>query len=601
MFERQASVLDRPGGSAVETELRRLLDSVSSELELHPPVPCVEWVPELAGRRRTADARFAARAERLDQLATEGGAHLERAVRAQRELSRAAAEQAEALAGFARCRPSSFDRPESEIGAAAARTRAARPAVLADVSEWAVDEVSTGLGLTADAAQGLLVDSLLLVDRLPATLDALADGRISWGHARVMTDLVAPLRDEVRADAEARLLARSAGKTRNQLRAAARRLVMELDAAAVARRVTEAVRRRRVVVHGGDDGMATLSVVLPAPVARALQDALRRFADAAATEGDERTREQRMVDCLVDLVLRPGEHGLSPVQARITLVTAIETLLGGDEPGEVDGDLVPAQMVRELAEALGLMPRTDPPEAEREPLADPDPEPPSRTAADPGPERAPVDELDRSPADERARAGLADLLTARVLRGTALAHRPHLGLIDGLSGQLVALTDALALRAAAAPAAPSGHHRRRRGTDPRPSWTRSSGCATGAAGSPAAARGRSAATSTTLCRSRTARPRTTTCAASAGTTTGSATRRPAGRCAASPTAGWSGPPPPARCSSPTRHASGRTTTCRRTRRPQGHGRRKGPRRAIRHRSEPRRATSPPAVPRQPDR
>ena len=346
--------LEGRGGSLLEAELRRFLEGITYELD-----------PAWRSHRRAAqvaaaDARLAAGAARLDRLATAGGEHLTRAREAQQALSRAAAEQARALAGFARCRPSSFDRPESEIGAAAARTRAARPAALADVSEWAVDEVVTGLGLTARAAEALLVDSLLLVDRLPATLEALAAGRISWAHAQVMTDLVAPLRDGVRGEAEARLLARADGKTTTQLRAAARRLVMKLDAASVARRVTEAIRRRRVTVYAGDDGMATFSAVLPAPVARALQDALRQYADAAATEGDERTREQRMVDCLVDLVLRPGEHGLSPVQARITLVAAVRTLLGGDEPGEVDGDLVPAQMVRELAEALGVLPVATP-------------------------------------------------------------------------------------------------------------------------------------------------------------------------------------------------------------------------------------------------
>ncbi|OMQ15124.1 hypothetical protein A7K94_0211690 [Modestobacter sp. VKM Ac-2676] len=191
-----------------------------------------------------------------------------------------------------------------------------------------------GLGLTTDAATCLLVDSLLLVDRLPATLDALADGRITWAHAQVMTDLIAPLPDEVRAAAEERLLAKVDGRTRTQLRAAARRMVQKLDASAVARRVTEAIRDRRVTVHAGDDGMATLGATLPAPVARAMRDALGRYADAAAGDGDERTRQQRMVDCLADLVLRPGEHGLAPVQAHITLVAAVETLLGGSEPGE---------------------------------------------------------------------------------------------------------------------------------------------------------------------------------------------------------------------------------------------------------------------------
>ena len=42
---------------------------------------------------------------------------------------------------------------------------------------------------------------------------------------------------------------------------------------------------------------------------------------------------------------------------------------------------------------------------------------------------------------------MTDLLAARTLRGTALAARPHIALVDELTGQLLALTDATGLRA----------------------------------------------------------------------------------------------------------------------------------------------------------
>ncbi|MCW2509746.1 MAG: putative endonuclease, partial [Modestobacter sp.] len=140
-------------------------------------------------------------------------------------------------------------------------------------------------------------------------------------------------------------------------------------------------------------------------------------------------RAQRMVDCLVDLVLRPGEHGLAPVQAQLTVVATVRTLLGDDEPGEVDGDLVPAEMVRELAYALGLLPRPA-----GEPVDIPEP---ADTAAP-----APAEDLGTADA-----SGPADLLGTRTLRGTALAHRPQIALADDLTGQLAALTDAAGLRA----------------------------------------------------------------------------------------------------------------------------------------------------------
>ncbi len=414
MFE-EVSQLFEGRESALEERLRAAVDELVYELadeyQAHgSPFDVAEEV--VPGAARLAD-QFEA-----------GADHLARAREAHRTLARAAADQASALADFARSRSASLDRPDSEIGAAAAATRAARPAALTPVSEWAVDEVAVALQVSGAAATDLLVQSITLDERLPGTLRALREGRISWAHARVMTQVVAPLPDEVRGEAEERLLARVAAKTPPQLRAAAQRLAQRLDAEAVARRVRQAIRERRVVVHAGDDGMATLSAVLPAPVARALRNALEQYADAAAAEGDERTRAQRMVDCLVDLVLRPGEHGMPPVQVRLTVVAAIETLLGGREPGEVDGDLVPAEMVRQLAIALGLLPRPEPAVAEDE---EPGRQPPARVRPD-------------------GRDALAELLRAYRISGTALAERPHIALVDELSGRLLALADASSLR-----------------------------------------------------------------------------------------------------------------------------------------------------------
>jgi hypothetical protein len=129
-----------------------------------------------------------------------------------------------------------------------------------------------------------------------------------------------------------------------------------------------------------------------------------------------------MADCLLDLILRPGEHGLAPVQAQLTVVATVQTMLGGDDPGEVGGDVVPAGTVRALARALGLLPD----------------EPPTAEAS----KEAPTDEH----ADVDAPA-LTDLLNTRTVSGTALGQRPHVAVIDELTDQLLALTDAVGLRA----------------------------------------------------------------------------------------------------------------------------------------------------------
>src|SRR4051812_20582283 len=356
-----------------------------------------------ASTRRTTDA-----ASRLSASFEAGSLHIAEGRAAQGMIGAHQARRARAGAAFCPSRPATLDRPDSEIGAAAAATRAARPSALAAVSEWAVDEVATALSVTESSATRTVVQSLQLVERLPGTLAALERGELTWEHAKVMAEVVAPLDDAVRGRAEDRLLTRLGSKTPTQLRAAAHRVVARLDADAIGRRVAEAIHDRRITIHPVGDGQGSMSVTgLPLPVLRAVENALRQYADAAATPGDERTRTQRMVDCLVDLVLRPGEHGLDPVQAQLTVVATVSTLRGtDDEPGEVNGDLVPADTVRRLAESFGLLPTAD-------------------TAADP----------------------LTELLSARTVAGTALAHRPHVAVTDELTGQLLALTDAAGLRA----------------------------------------------------------------------------------------------------------------------------------------------------------
>lgn len=339
-----------------------------------------------------------------------GGVLLDLLREEQQAIGAAEARRARWIVEFCRSRPASNDRPDVEIGAAAAATRAARPSILATVSEWAVDEVATALSVTSAKAQAWMVQSLQLVDRLPASLDALAGGRLTWDHAAALCQVLAPLDDDVRSEAEARLLARLGHKTPTQLRAAAHRLVQRLDGQAIGRRVETALRERGIAVYLTGDGLGSLSVTnVPLPVLRAVEDALRQYADAARAPGDLRTRQQRMVDCLVDLVLRPGDHGLAPVQAQLTVIATVGTMLGGDDPGEVNGDVVPAETVRALARALGLLPGT---------------------ASTEGPA-----------------ADLTDLLAIRATGRTSLAARPQIAAVDELTGQLLALTDAGGLRA----------------------------------------------------------------------------------------------------------------------------------------------------------
>ena len=277
---------------------------------------------------------------------------------ADREIGRQTAWRARAVAEFAASRPASNDRPQGEPGAMSAERWATRPEALREVSEWAAQELVVALSISTEAAELLLTRSLTLVHRLPGTLAAVEAGALHPGHLWPMLEKVAPIENAtVRAEVEASLLRWAAGRvtTPAQLGAKARREVARRDARAAARKLAKAIARRGVRLQPGPvDGMATVTAVLTQPEALVFLKALGAFADAVPDDPENpRTRDQKMADCLMDLVLRPGQSDRVSVQVLLTIVASLGTVAGGDEPGEVDGHVVPAETIRALLALFG--------------------------------------------------------------------------------------------------------------------------------------------------------------------------------------------------------------------------------------------------------
>src|SRR3712207_3699000 len=155
---------------------------------------------------------------------------------------------------------------------------------------------------------------------------------------------VAPIADDARRAAiEADLLAWVAARNRVTTPAAladrVRRVVTRSNARDAAQDLARALAERGVSLRADRTlGMSVVTVVCTTPEAQALHRALSACVDALDPEpGDARSRGQRLVDCLLDLVLRPGQGELPPVQALLTIVASVHTALGGDALGEVDG------------------------------------------------------------------------------------------------------------------------------------------------------------------------------------------------------------------------------------------------------------------------
>ncbi|MGY1782609.1 hypothetical protein [Geodermatophilus sp. SYSU D01036] len=268
---------------------------------------------------------------------------------ADREIVRQTALRARAVAAFTATRPSSADRPQGTPGAMSAERRAARPDVLRPVSEWATQELAVALSISSQAAEALFERSLTLVHRLPLTLAAL---EASSGH-RCPGAVVArsPTTRALRTGAGPADLGGGTGDQPAQLSEKARREVLQRSVRAAADRLAEAVRERCVSARPGPHRRDERGVrAADPPEAAVLVKALGAYADALSDDG--RTRGQRTADCLLDLVLRPGEDGLPPVRVRLDVVAPVGALLGEDQPCEIDGQVVPAEVVRALLTAL---------------------------------------------------------------------------------------------------------------------------------------------------------------------------------------------------------------------------------------------------------
>ena len=262
----------------------------------------------------------------------------------ERLIAWAQAKQIDAIAEFARRRPSPSVTDESGPR----------------ISEFAADEIAARLRISRRAADIKLAIALDLADRLPATRRALRQGLIDLTKARAIADHTANLADPaLRRAVEERVLRRAESQTAPELRRGLLRAVAAVDAAAVVKRHAKARAGRFLALYPLPDGMAEITAILPADDAAVVfnaVEALARSSDAA----DPRGIEARRADALVDLcrsALAPAECAQCRNSRRhrhgphIQVTVAATTLLGlDDQAGELAGyGPIPAEMARRIA------------------------------------------------------------------------------------------------------------------------------------------------------------------------------------------------------------------------------------------------------------
>ena len=178
-----------------------------------------------------------------------------------------------------------------------------------------------------------------LVDQLPATLELLRRGEITYLHAMKLAEAVIPFDAETTAKVEQRVLRRAPEQTLAQFGTSLRRAVIAADPRRAEQRHEDAITQRRVVFTPQDDGVTELWALVPAEGAALIEAVLNSLGNA---QTDDRSADQRRADALVGVFARvlgdpslPEQHGQRPA---IQVTVSIGTLLGcDDKPAHLDG------------------------------------------------------------------------------------------------------------------------------------------------------------------------------------------------------------------------------------------------------------------------
>ncbi|MGW9413689.1 DUF222 domain-containing protein [Arthrobacter cupressi] len=253
-------------------------------------------------------------------------------------------------------------------------------------------EIATATRTNDRTIQRQMGQAVELLDRFPLTFGALAHGRISLAHARVIQDAGSALEDPAALSSyEAVVVACAEQQAPGRVRRLAVREAEKAQPEPLNIRHERAREERRVWITPLPDGMAELAAVLPAAVAYGIHDRLtqmakthadlareqataasgrptvaagslderstdqrtdqrstnQRIADQCSTNQpttDQRTTDQLRADLLSDLLLRgaPAGHDtpdglLAAITARVDVTVPVLTLIGQEGAATSNG------------------------------------------------------------------------------------------------------------------------------------------------------------------------------------------------------------------------------------------------------------------------
>jgi hypothetical protein len=180
----------------------------------------------------------------------------------------------------------------------------------------------------------------MLTDHLPHTLEALVEGEISYKHATVIVDQADTLPAEARGAFDAELAPTARDITAGTLTTKARHLREKMHPESIRDRHVKATADRYLAVEPTKDGMAYLTVLLPAVEGIGIFNRIHDIADSVNCATDPRTPAQIRADIARDLLLYGKHHqgfGKHIVPNVHLTVPALSMLGRSEEPAMLEG------------------------------------------------------------------------------------------------------------------------------------------------------------------------------------------------------------------------------------------------------------------------
>ena len=259
-----------------------------------------------------------------------------------------------------------------------------------DRADWVADpwdsiaaELAAALRISRALASGYMRDAEVLRERLPKVGECLAAGDINYAMFNVIAHRTALIIDEkalAAVDAQVALRApRWPSLTRGRLAMRVDAIVLQVDRDAI-RRTDKEVKDRYLNVSESMSGISEVYGNVFASTAAALDRRLNELAGTVC-EADPRTAAQRRADALAAVIAGAdrmactcGDSACVQMRGRlrnrnlvIHVVAEQASVEGaGTAPGYMAGvdELIPAQVVAELAKSATLRPLTFPAKAE---------------------------------------------------------------------------------------------------------------------------------------------------------------------------------------------------------------------------------------------